>query len=209
VAQHAWHCGVMDQCRWPVCHPWLVLPVPRVVGWHECPAPGGTASRTAPFRRSPAWGTPATHCFGVAGRGSTARRTTRRVRLVAVAVVARAHKVSRGLAGWVSVFRTSLPSKLMKAVKVLGLAVFGNTSFITRFARFTVSGKLEWYSQKGGLNGDILTLVRVRLGGRLTGTGASSDSATHVQVLQVGQLCEGSTGASPTLHRMLAARAHC
>ena len=71
----------------------------------------------------------------------------------------------------VSVFRTSLPSKPMKAVKVLGLAVFGNTSFITRFARFTVSGKLEWYSQKGGLNGDILTLVRVRLGGRLTGIG--------------------------------------
>ena len=123
VAQHAWHHGVIDQCRWPVCHPWLVLPVPRVVGWYECPAPAGTASRTAPFRCSPAWGPPATHCFGVAGRGSTARRTTRRVRLVAVAVVARAHKVSRGLAGWVSVFRTSLPSKLMKAVKVLGLAV--------------------------------------------------------------------------------------
>lgn len=54
------------------------------------------------------------------------------------------------------------------------------------------------------------TAVADALSGKVAVSGkASSDSATHVQVLQVGQLCEGSTGASPTLHRMLAARAHC
>ena len=45
------------------------------------------------------------------------------------------------------------------------------TVFVTRFARFTVSGRLEWHSQKGGPNGDIWTLVRVRLGGGSLGQG--------------------------------------